>query len=212
MLCPSVNSLTDDELNQTYSGILPSTPFSNTDRDNGVLKPATVTTIVSNLKSSGVIPTLTKTNSDAFFQNQTKLINDIKTEYCFYYSRYTYSLKKLLKAIGDINQTNMDMYLTSAQSLNQKMKDLIQIVSEITTELKQTDVVGNLNTVMKESQSKLMEQNRILSSNDAATKLNKEMVKYTEEKGRYTDNLLKVYSVLNIVVLGLLVYVYKSAG
>ena len=38
------------------------------------------------------------------------------------------------------------------------------------------------------------------------------MVKYTEEKGRYTDNLLKVYSVLNIVVLGLLVYVYKSAG
>ena len=212
MLCPSVNSLTDDELNKTYSGILPSTPFSNTDRDNGVLKHSTVTTIVSNLKSSGVIPTLTKTNSDAFFENQTKLINDIKTEYCFYYSRYTYSLKKLLKAIGDINKPNMDMYLNNAQSLNQKMNDLIQIVNEITIQLKQTDVVGNLNTVMKESQSKLMEQNKILSSTDVVTKLNKEMVKYTEEKGRYTDNLLKVYSVLNIVVLGLLVYVYKSAG
>ena len=38
------------------------------------------------------------------------------------------------------------------------------------------------------------------------------MVKYTEEKARYTDNLLKMYSVLNIVALGLLVYVYKSAG
>ena len=92
------------------------------------------------------------------------------------------------------------------------MNDLIQIVNEITIQLKQTDVVGNLNTVMKESQSKLMEQNKILSSTDVVTKLNKEMVKYTEEKGRYTDNLLKVYSVLNIVVLGLLVYVYKSAG
>jgi hypothetical protein len=177
-----------------------------------VLKPTIVTTIVSNLKSSGLIPTLTQTNSDAFFQNQENLINNIKTEYCFYYSRYTYSLKKLLKAVGDINKPNMDMYLASAQSLNQKMKDLIQIVSEITIELKHSNTIGNLNTVMKESQSKLMEQNRILSSNDAVTKLNKEMVKYTEEKGRYTDNLLKVYSVLNIVVLGLLVYVYKSAG
>ena len=167
---------------------------------------------MSNLKSSGVIPTLTKTNSDAFFENQTTLINNIKTEYCFYYSRYTYSLKKLLKAIGDINKPNMDMYLNNAQSLNQKMNDLIQIVNEITIQLKQTDVVGNLNAVMKESQSKLMEQNKVLSSTDAVTKLNKEMVKYTEEKGRYTDNLLKVYSVLNIVVLGLLVYVYKSAG
>ena len=212
MLCPSINSLTDDELNQTYSGILPSMPFSNADRENGVLKPTIVTTIVSNLKSSGLIPTLTQTNSDAFFQKQENLINNIKTEYCFYYSRYTYSLKKLLKAVGDINKPNMDMYLASAQSLNQKMKDLIQIVSEITIELKHSNTIGNLNTVMKESQTKLMEQNKILSSNDAVTKLNKEMVKYTEEKGRYTDNLLKVYSVLNIVVLGLLVYVYKSAG
>ena len=38
------------------------------------------------------------------------------------------------------------------------------------------------------------------------------MVKYTEEKSRYTNNLLKMYSVLNIVALSLLVYVYKSAG
>ena len=212
MLCPSINSLTDDELNQTYSGILPSMPFSNADRENGVLKPTIVTTIVSNLKSSGLIPTLTQTNSTAFFQNQENLINNIKTEYCFYYSRYTYSLKKLLKAIGDANMHNIDTYTSTTLHLNEKIKDLIQIVNEITRELKQTDVVGNLNTVMKESQNKLMEQNKILSSSDAVTKLNKEMVKYTEEKGRYTDNLLKVYSVLNIVVLGLLVYVYKSTG
>jgi hypothetical protein len=38
------------------------------------------------------------------------------------------------------------------------------------------------------------------------------MVEYTEEKSRYTDNLMKMYSVLNIVVVGLLVYVYKAAG
>ena len=57
---------------------------------------------------------------------------------------------------------------------------------------------------------KLAQQNKIISSSDAVTKLNKEMVKYTEEKNRYTENLLKTYSVLNIVALGLLIYIYKS--
>ena len=65
---------------------------------------------------------------------------------------------------------------------------------------------------IKDLQVKLTEQNKIISSSEATTKLNKEMVKYTEEKGKYTDNLLKMYSVLNIVALGLLIYVYKSAG
>jgi hypothetical protein len=38
------------------------------------------------------------------------------------------------------------------------------------------------------------------------------MVKYSEEKARYSDNLLKMYSFLNVVALGLLIYVYKAAG
>ena len=62
----------------------------------------------------------------------------------------------------------------------------------------------------RQLQLKLAQQNKIISSSDAVTKLNKEMVKYTEEKNRYTENLLKTYSVLNIVALGLLIYIYKS--
>ena len=38
------------------------------------------------------------------------------------------------------------------------------------------------------------------------------MVKYSEEKARHTDNLLKLYSFLNVVALGLLVYIYKAAN
>jgi len=37
------------------------------------------------------------------------------------------------------------------------------------------------------------------------------MVKFSEEKNRYSANLLKLYSFLNVVALGLLVYVYKAA-
>ena len=216
MSCPPNGSLTDDELYQIYDGgILPITPFTSGDRENGVLTRSTVNRVIANLKSNGVIPTLTKTNTDMFFQNQTNLINNIKSEYCFYYSRYSYILPRLLKAVGDMNEANANAYGDIIQMLNTKMTDLIQLINGIAIELKATDVknvMGDLNAEMKQSQNKLMEQKKIISSGNTSAKLHKEMVKYTQEKSRYTDNLLKVYSVLNIVALGLLVYVYKSAG
>jgi uncharacterized membrane protein len=64
---------------------------------------------------------------------------------------------------------------------------------------------------MKEQKKKLDAQNKIITSNQAVTELNKQMVKFTEQKGKYSDNLLGLYSFLNIVALGLLIYVYKSA-
>jgi hypothetical protein len=69
-----------------------------------------------------------------------------------------------------------------------------------------------LKTKISENQPKLLEQNRIISSKTPLTDLKKQMVKYSEEKGRYSDNLLKLYSVLNIVAIGLLIYIYKSAN
>ena len=56
------------------------------------------------------------------------------------------------------------------------------------------------------------EQNKIISSTEGAIKIKKEMVKYTEEKARHSDNLLKLYGFLNIVVVGLLVYIYKASS
>ena len=59
---------------------------------------------------------------------------------------------------------------------------------------------------------KLINQGEIIKSSQGVTKINKEMMKYTEEKGRYTDNLLKMYSFLNIVTFGLLIYIYRAAN
>ena len=36
------------------------------------------------------------------------------------------------------------------------------------------------------------------------------MVKYSQEKVRATDNLLSLYSALNVVAIGMLIYIYKS--
>ena len=65
---------------------------------------------------------------------------------------------------------------------------------------------------LRVKRDKLEDQNKIIQSNEASMQLEKEMVKYSEEKARYSDNLLKMYSFLNVVALGLLIYVYKAAG
>ena len=210
-------SPTDNDLNLIYGngnnpGLLPLQ--QDTDRENGMLKLSTVKTIVSNLKKSGVIPTLTS-DTELFIQKQNSLIHNIKSEYCFYYSRYTYSLQKLLKSISESKEDNK--YLELTQRLNKKMSDLIQIMNGVNEELLLSDTnmkngIKTFDKEIKQMHTKLVEQNKIISSSEAVTKINKEMVKYTEEKRRYTDNLLNLYSVLNIVALSLLVYVYKSAG
>jgi hypothetical protein len=64
---------------------------------------------------------------------------------------------------------------------------------------------------MLKNKEKMESQGNMIRSNQASTTIQKEMVKYTEEKARYNDNLLKVYSFLNIVALGVLLYVYKAA-
>jgi flagellar hook-length control protein FliK len=97
------------------------------------------------------------------------------------------------------------------------MNDLIQLIHAITSDMLQTNngmdtEVNEYSQSLQAQQARLEEQRKILSSNEASMKLNKQMVRYTEEKARYTDNLLKLYGFLNVVTLGLLLYVYKAAG
>ena len=71
--------------------------------------------------------------------------------------------------------------------------------------------VTEMMKTMLENKDKMEKQGNMIRSNQASSNIQKEMIKYTEEKARYNDNLLKVYSFLNIVALGVLLYVYKAA-
>jgi len=229
MSCPSKTSITDTELSQIYSsnqmpGILPSSAFSASDRDiNGMLKDTTLRTIISSLKNAGIVPTPNLNNTDTYLSKVNELITNTEAEYCFYESRYKFSLEKLLNVInqGYMNNTGnvqeiIQKYLSSTQELNQRLNDLTQIINGITEDMlsSTSDLdkqVKMFDDKMKIQQQKLQAQNKIISSGQAVTELNKQMVKFTEEKAKYSNNILGLYSFLNIVALGLLVYVYKSA-
>lgn len=228
--CPTQSGLTDSELALTFGtnttpGILPSTPTPSTDREgNGMIKNDVVKRIVGNLKQTGVIPIPKPSEEEAYIAKRTKFMDNIKNEYCFYDSRYKYSLEKVFAAIRTAqitptadNKSTVTRYLEFAKTLNLRLNDLTQIINEISNELLQSSnnleaEVAQFNKMIQDQKANLEEQNKIISSNEAATKIGKQMVKYTEEKGRYSDNLLKLYSFLNIVTLGLLFYVYRASA
>jgi len=228
--CPAKTALTDTELSQTFGngvtqGLLPSSPNGPSDRDeNGMLNKNAVQSIIASLKASGVIPAATSGNSELIVKKQSELLKNVQAEYCFYESRYKYSLEKLFDAInkgytnntGDV-QATIQKYLASTQALNQRLNDLTQITNGITDDMlaSSTNIEADLKAFdkqIKEQHTKLAAQNKVISSNQAVTQINKQMVKFTEQKAKYSDNLLGLYSFLNIVALGLLVYVYKSAS
>jgi len=226
--CVDQTSYTDSELNAPYSattGLLPSTVNGNSDRDaTGLLKDTVVSSIVTGHKGSGVIPTPTISNPELYLTKQRIFIDNVKTEYCYYESRYKYALTQLFTevasgyptstpAIEAAIQTNLSM----TQGFNKRLNDLTQImnatVSSMMTNSSEVDrEITQYNSQITEKQKKLDEQNRIITSNEAGMKIKKDMVKYTEEKAKHTNNLLKMYCFLNVVTVGLLVYVYKAAG
>lgn len=231
MSCTEATSLTDTELNAAYApstggNLLPSTSFSSSDYDSsGNLTAAAVTRTVTSLKTNGVIPVANP--SDTYVQRRSTFINHVKEEYCFYEQQYMYALKQLFAAIraDTSNRTassstvsaEVTKYLYTTQTLNKKVSDLLQIIGGIASELSNRAdelqlEMDSVYTLLQDQRAGMEKQAKILSSTEGVATIQKQMVKYSEEKARRTNNLLNMYSALNLVALGLLVYVYRASG
>jgi len=115
------------------------------------------------------------------------------------------------------NQKAIQNYLKITQGLNRTLNDMTQLVSRITQQRQedtkdQSTSINSLNQELVSRGKQLSSQNDILQKEQGAANLYKEMVKFTREKANYTNNMLALYSFLNITALGLLFYIYRSAG
>jgi len=213
-----------NELSAPYpdTSIIPSDSISGSDRTNGLLTDAKVKSIVDAHIKSGVLPAATAP-VEVYDDKAKKFLVNAKKEYQFYNARYKFAVQQLIstiasgynRAVSD-TQTAIENYQVSATKLNVKLNDCIQVIKGISDNMTQVSAkmradLDELNKTMEKNKERLAHQSKIIRSNQASSKINKEMMKYSEEKGRYTDNLLKMYSFLNIVALGLLVYIYRAA-
>ena len=107
------------------------------------------------------------------------------------------------------------MYLGKSKEYNVKLNDLIQVSNFLASKRasdssEQSDKVNALNTEITSTFDTLKQHQQILSSENATADLRKRMTEFSEEKNRSANNLLQLYGVLNIVAIGLLLYIYRS--
>lgn len=196
-----------------------------TNRKNGLLTDTAITNhITTKLQANNILP---KDNDvpDKYNEKMEKFIKYAKEEYTYYYERYKYALSILFTKIIDTYRTPptttavpaaVQTALDDVAAVNLKLNDILSVVQTVSTNMHNAAVATNTQVTemmktMLENKDKMEKQGNMIRSNQASSNIQKEMVKYTEEKARYNDNLLKVYSFLNIVALGVLLYVYKAA-
>ncbi len=228
--CPTQTDISPSEIPATYSeqGVTPLLPSSilGSDREaNQMIKESALKAHLAALERIGAVPTMDASTPYTVYRPKVKkLLENAQKEYCFYDARYKAALQRLFTVIRGASMSpsqeakqTIAQRLAVTQTVNRKLNDLLQIIRAITQKMMDSSStmeseIATFHRQLREMNDKLQEQNKTIQNNESVMRLQKEMVKYTEEKGRHTNNLLKVYSVLNIVALGLLLYVYKAVG
>ena len=230
---PTIQQTTITALNTPYIGIPNGTPtIVQAMRDAGIastttaLSDANLATILSKLGRSYYPPPPTSTATDSdisgFMAADAKFVNNVKAEYCWYFSRYANGINQLLDSVINPNNTdtggNTFSTLNDAcKTLNNHLNDIVRFVQAVAKKRKSslsgiTENLNSLNNNLTEASTSLTKQQAILSKQQTTVQLYKEMEEFSREKSKHTNNLLMLYSFLNITALGLLFYIYRSAG
>jgi hypothetical protein len=210
-------------------GVVVSNLSANSSRDtNGILTSTALTTIITNLQlCNDKLPQNTVQNQ-ACIDKDALFTTNVKDEYTYYYALYSFTIKKLMDALtkqqstawtGTNGQNNaINSYKAAAIKLNTRVNDITQIVDAVSKQQRTsniTSLTAKLNADDQNLQNQsatLMRQRELLSSdNQNNMVLMKEMEDYSRQKAKYHNNLLMLYSFLNITAIGLLFYVYRSA-
>jgi hypothetical protein len=217
---------------------IPSNSFANvrlaTDQ-NGIILPDVMNRYIDSLVSAKRLPASPSLNAtvSADFNPVTEyaaqmkvVIMQLREEFCYYDSRYRFAINKWMNlvtdgsfkqeanATGELN-ANMQKYVNISGQLNDKMNLLIQLTRAISnsqyssSKQKQAEI-EELNKQFNDRYASTQAQASKLTDLTSVEGTRKRMVEYTQEKARATDNLLSLYAFLNVVALGVLVYVYKS--
>lgn len=156
---------------------------------------------------------------------QNTLIQNIDIEYNYVKAFYTKAVSCLVNKIGDYtaetDATRRDSmndiiggYRDKSITFNKKLNLLLDLARKISEALLDDSKtyetsINSYNDEFTRRKARLEEQSNILNSENAASELHKRMVDYTAEKNRAHNNLLTMYSCLNIVAIAMLFYIAK---
>jgi len=155
-----------------------------------------------------------------YVEKENEFQQAIKDEYCFYERRYFAALDSFLQSVANTSlrgQTaeQVQQKLNRARELNKKLTLLTQITNGVSkyryaaSSQFQQDI-NTVNSKLQARQADLLEQNSILQKETAAAELHQRMVAYSVEKNKANQNMLTLYGILNLVALGMIVYIART--
>ena len=229
-LCPASTGTFDiAQLQKPYKGGIATTNLTP-DPSTNRIPISQLSSYVTSLEQAGIVPvhqpkpsSRTKsleTDMDKLVADDSKFFGAVRDEYCYYESRYKYSLRRFLELSTSLDNTNNDaarQMLNISTQLNQKLNNLLETVSYI-TESRVSKINNNKgrinksNTMINKSLTSLKNQYALLSRDNAQIETQKEMVKYTKEKNEYIVNQITTFTALNAFAIGAVFAVWKSSG
>lgn len=213
---------TRDELSATFPNSVIS---SNINMDvNGIIDKETLKSYVEQLlrdrqisQPSFDIATKEKMDEVTIFNDKiNQFFTLLKKEYDFYDARYRYCIDKLINALVDnTNQEIVNTFKQLAKDFNKKLNIIIQVTQGVSeyaynSAFNNESKIQQMNKSLNEKSELIKKHSTLLQKNLSNMELRKQMVEYTQEKARATENLLSIYFVLNVFAIGALLYVYKA--
>lgn len=165
-------------------------------------------TLVNSHVSGTLLTTLPAMSDSRYGVAIRDLINSIKTEYCFYYKRYMFALNKVL-TLAATDDTPMESGSTY-DSYKQNAKRLNTLLTEIVLILEKVSLLSGSPLDIHSVHGELISHMRTLKNNEMEINAKSAMIDYTLEKNSSSRNLLAIYGFMNIVAIGMLVYVYRA--
>jgi len=208
------------------------TPYSTGRDTNGILTDSSVTNVIGSLGlcvNVGSSFAFTNDNITACNRADATFIAGIVKEYEYYYALYVYAIRNLAAVIqcpttsGTTygSWTNpafaITNYTNAAIVLNTMVNDIIYIIDQVARKRTTLDVPALTSRLNIIDQSLTVTSGALQTQRDKLTTMGqdkmilmKDMESYSRQKAKYHNNMLMLYSFLNITAVGLLFYVYRS--
>jgi hypothetical protein len=203
MSCQEVTTIADATA-KIPSSVL---PINGLRRDSdGTLTKDAMTMIIDGLKSRGINLTDRTTNEG--------LRKDLAVFLCSLNNQYQFLIKELIERVQGNEKIEIE-FIDTVKDKNITMQDVINTsgyLAGVNTRMPDSDFIegwqntGTSTTSLNQTIEGLQSDMAILDSK-SYLKLKKHLIEVTEEKNRGASNYLGLYGFLNLVAVGLLIYV-----
>jgi len=171
---------------------------------------------VDNLVSSGKIPGQ-QPDFDKQMVADAAFYAAVKSEYCFYESRYVAALTQFMNLVADPRGADSSAALTATVSLNKRLNSLLEIMNYVGNDRAQkvnarSPTINAANDALQQKIGILKEQQDFLNSSDVRIRTQEEMMRYSAEKSRAMNIQIMFFVALNVVALGTILTVYKGSA